>query len=130
MADGAITLQLQVLQRQYLQLVEPHQLRWPVDAVLKQPNVQAWMYHEMFDMENIKSPPPDRYQLRVLKMLVAKLERAIEDPEEDVGLPISSMESKCNCSLSTVSNCKDLTILLNPPRPTLTYTPLCAGNLR
>jgi hypothetical protein len=87
MADAPTTLQLQVLQRQYFQLVEPHQLRWPVDAVLKQPDIQAWMYHEMFDMEKIKSPPPDRYQLRVLKMLVARLERAIEDPQEDVCHP-------------------------------------------
>jgi hypothetical protein len=87
MADAPTTLQLQVLQRQYFQLVEPHQLRWPVDAVLKQSDVQAWIYHEMFDMEKIKSPPPDRYQLRVLKILVAKLERVMEDPEEDVCHP-------------------------------------------
>jgi hypothetical protein len=84
MADAPTTLQLHVLQRQYLQLVEPHQLRWPEQGMLKQPDVQAWIYHAMFDMEKIKSPPPDRYQLRVLKLLIAKLERAIEDPDEDV----------------------------------------------
>jgi hypothetical protein len=84
MADAATTVQLQVLQRQYLQLVEPHQLRWPEKAILKQPDVQAWIYHGMFNMEKIESPPPDRYQLRVLKLLIAKLEGAIEDPEEDV----------------------------------------------
>jgi hypothetical protein len=83
MAD-ATAQQLQVLQRQYFQLVEPHQLRWPEDAILMRPHVQAWMFHEMFDAGTIKSPPPDRYQLRVLKLLVSKLERAINDPEEDV----------------------------------------------
>jgi hypothetical protein len=84
MVDATTTLQLQVLSRQYFQLVEPHQLRWLEDSVLKQPNVQAWMFHEMFDTEKLKSPPPDRYQLRVLKMLISKLEGAINDPEEDV----------------------------------------------
>ncbi|KAF1917317.1 hypothetical protein BDU57DRAFT_160877 [Ampelomyces quisqualis] len=84
MVDANTTLQLQVLQRQYFQLVELHQLRWPDDATLKQPDVQGWMFHEMFDAEKLKSPPPDRYQLRVLKMLISKLEKAIDDPEEDV----------------------------------------------
>jgi hypothetical protein len=90
MAD-APTLQLQVLQRQYFQLVEPHQLRWPEDVVLMRSHVQAWMFREMFDAENIKAPPPDRYQLRVLKLLISKLERAFKDPEEDVRPPTSSL---------------------------------------
>jgi hypothetical protein len=84
MIDATTILRLQVLQRQYFQLVEPHQLRWLEDATMKQPDVQAWMFHEMFDAEKLKSPPPDRYQLRVLKMLISKLEKAIDDPEEDV----------------------------------------------
>jgi len=85
MADAATTLQLQVLQRQYFQLVEPHQLRWLDDGTLKASHIQAWMFANMFDADEIKSPPPDRYQLRVLKLLISKLERAIDDPEEDVG---------------------------------------------
>jgi hypothetical protein len=84
MADAAVTPQLRVLQRQYFQLVEPHLLRWPEDTNLKKPTVQSWMFSEMFDAEKIKSPPPDRYQLRVLKLLISKLEGAIVDPEEDV----------------------------------------------
>lgn len=84
MVTAAITSQLRVLQRQYFQLVEPHQLRWPEDTALKKSDVQAWLFHEMFDAEQIKSPPPDRYQLRVLKLLISKLEGAIVDPEEDV----------------------------------------------
>jgi hypothetical protein len=84
MADTAIIPQLHILQRQYFQLVEPHQLTWPEAATLKSYDVQAWLFGNMFDVEQIKSPPPERYQLRVLKLLVSKLERAIEDPEEDV----------------------------------------------
>ncbi|KAH3942489.1 hypothetical protein HBH53_185900 [Parastagonospora nodorum] len=83
MADPVIIPQLRVLQRQYFQLVEPHQLRWPDDVTLKKPAVQTWLFSEMFDTERIKSPPPDRYQLRVLKLLISKLEGAIHDPEED-----------------------------------------------
>jgi hypothetical protein len=82
--------QLRILQRQYLQLVEPQQLIWPNDAILKAPDVQLWLFKNLFDTANITSPPPDRYQLRVLKLLVSKLERSITDPEEDVWSPISS----------------------------------------
>lgn len=89
MADATTTRQLQVLQRQYFQLVEPQNLSWPEEDSLRQPDIQAWMFREMFDSERIKSPPPDRYQLRVLKLLISKLERAIKDPEEDVRPPIS-----------------------------------------
>jgi len=84
MADAATISQLQVLQRQYFQLVEPHQLKWLDDATLKASHTQLWIYTNMFDANQIKSPPPDRYQLRVLKLLISKLERAIDDPEEDV----------------------------------------------
>ena len=83
-------MQLQILQRQYLQLVEPSQLRWPDAQVLKRPEVQTWLFLQMFDESSIKSPPPERYQLRVLKLLIAKLERSIVDPEEDVRFPFSS----------------------------------------
>ncbi|KAF2027597.1 hypothetical protein EK21DRAFT_71607 [Setomelanomma holmii] len=89
MADAAITTILRILQRQYFQLVEPHQFRWPEDASLKRPDIQAWIFTNMFDLSKVKSPPPDRYQLRVLKLLVAKLERSIIDPEEDVRPPLS-----------------------------------------
>ncbi|XP_014561268.1 hypothetical protein COCVIDRAFT_22622 [Bipolaris victoriae FI3] len=75
--------QLRVLQRQYFQLVEPQQLRWPDDATLKRPLVQAWLFGNLFDPSKISSPPPARYQLRVLKELVGKLERSMTDPEED-----------------------------------------------
>ncbi|KAJ5056653.1 putative methyltransferase-domain-containing protein [Bipolaris maydis] len=83
--------QLRVLQRQYFQLVEPQQLRWPDDATLKRPLVQAWLFGNLFDPSKISSPPPARYQLRVLKELVGKLERSMTDPEEDVWSPISSL---------------------------------------
>lgn len=82
--------QLRILQRQYFQLVEPNQLRWPDDATLKKPEVQSWLFTNLFDPAKVTSPPPDRYQLRFLKELVSKLERSITDPEEDVRSPISS----------------------------------------
>lgn len=78
------------MQRQYLQLVEPSQLRWPDAQILKRPEVQTWIFLHMFDENSVKSPPPERYQLRVLKLLIGKLERSIVDPEEDVWFPISS----------------------------------------
>jgi hypothetical protein len=86
-------VQLRILQRQYLQLVDPLQLRWPDAKVLKSPETQSWIFLHMFDKRSVKSPPPERYQLRVLKLLIAKLERSVVDPEEDVRFPISSSRS-------------------------------------
>lgn len=91
--DAGILSQLRVLQRQYLQLVEPSQLRWPSDRVLMASDVQSWMFTNLFDLDRVKSPPPERYQLRVLKLLISKLERSIDDPEEDVRFPVSSQQS-------------------------------------
>lgn len=90
MNDDRIASQLRILQRQYFQLVEPHQLIWPENRVLRAAEVQSWLFAQMFDADAIKSPPPDRYQLRVLKLLVSKLEQSIDNPEEDVRSPISS----------------------------------------
>jgi hypothetical protein len=95
--------QLRILQRQYFQLVEPQQLRWLDDAILKLPEVQSWLFQHLFDTANITSPPPDRYQLRVLKLLISKLERAITDPEEDVRSPISSSWLSLVHSSSTIN---------------------------
>ena len=79
---------LSILKRQYFQLVEPSQLRWPENIMLKAPAVQSWLFHNLFDVERMSSLPLERYQLRVLKLLVSKLEESM-DNEEDVGLPLS-----------------------------------------
>ncbi|KAJ4354862.1 hypothetical protein N0V95_003472 [Ascochyta clinopodiicola] len=76
-------VQLRTLQRQYFQLVDPSQLRWPDAQILKRPDVQSWLFLHMFDESRVRSPPPERYQLRVLKLLISRLERSIVDPEED-----------------------------------------------
>ncbi|KAF2456460.1 putative methyltransferase-domain-containing protein [Lineolata rhizophorae] len=74
---------LRFLRKQYFQLLPVAQLQWPDSQVLKQPHVQTWLFHNLFDSEVLNYPPPQRYQLRVLKLLVSKLEAGIEDPDED-----------------------------------------------
>ncbi len=83
--------QLRILQRQYLQLVDLSRLRWPDAQVLKRAEVQSWIFLHMFNASTVRSPPPGRYQLRVLKLLISMLERSIVDPEEDVRFPVSSI---------------------------------------
>jgi hypothetical protein len=77
--------QLLLFRRQYFQLFEPDFLAWPPKQLLRDPTVQAWLYTHLFNNEKNPRMPPERYQLRVLKPLVSKIEKAIEDPEEDVG---------------------------------------------
>lgn len=75
---------LMTLRRQYFQLVEPVQLRWPDSHLLKAPAAQSWIFNNLFNVEKVSHPPPPRYQQRVLKLLISKLEKSVNDPEEDV----------------------------------------------
>ena len=77
--------QLLLFRRQYLQLFEPDFLSWPPKQLLRDADVQAWLYHNLFEAERNFRLPPGRYQIRVLKPLLAKIEQSIEDPDEDVG---------------------------------------------
>lgn len=78
--------QLLIFKRQYLQLVDPDFLIWPPKTLLRDAGIQEWLYKNLFEERQGRYLPPDRYQYRVLKALVSKLEQAVEDPEEDVGL--------------------------------------------
>ena len=92
--------QLLLFRRQYLQLFEPDFLAWPPKQLLRDPAVQAWLYKHLFDSEKNQYLPPPRYQLRVLKPLLARIEKAIEDPEEDVGSANSISQSVFHSSCS------------------------------
>ena len=76
---------VELLKRQYLQLTKPEELAFPRKELLRLPDIQAQIYNNMFNENNITYAPPERYRFRVLKRLLQALEGAIEDPEEDVG---------------------------------------------
>ena len=78
---------VELLRRQYQQLLEPEKLDIPPSAIMRKPQVQVQIYETMFKEGGLSFPPPDRYKLRVLKKLLESMEKAIEDPEEDVGCP-------------------------------------------
>ena len=78
--------QLLLFRRQYLQLFEPEFLAWPPKQLLRDADAQEWLYQSLFNADRNSYLPPERYQLRVLKPLLAKIEQAVEDPEEDVGV--------------------------------------------
>lgn len=80
--------QVELLRRQYLQMLEPDKLTLPGMEKLKIPQTQAHIFAAMFNSDNLSSMPPVRYQFRVLKKIIAALEQSITDPEEDVGFPL------------------------------------------
>ncbi|KAK8085870.1 nicotinamide n-methyltransferase [Apiospora hydei] len=82
MTDSDIDQRLVVFRRQYLQLFEPDFLAWPPLKLLKNADVQTWLYKNLFDASRVPHLPPPPYQARVLKLLVARIEKAIE--EQDV----------------------------------------------
>lgn len=72
-----------VFRRQYLQLFEPDFLLWPSRQLLRDVAIQAWLYTNLFDAQKNTVLPPERYQVRVLKLLVAKIEQAVTDAQKD-----------------------------------------------
>lgn len=75
---------VELLRRQYLQCLSPESLALPKPELLRMPEVQNQLFSDMFDESRLLYPPPVRYRFRVLKRILAALEQAIEDPEEDV----------------------------------------------
>lgn len=80
--------QVELLRRQYLQLVDPDRLSLPPDPLLILPEVQAQMFATMFQQAGIVDMPPDRYRFRVLKKLMNRLDQAFQNPEDDVRLSL------------------------------------------
>lgn len=84
--------------RQYFQLQAA--LDFPSPEHLCQDHVQQALYDELFCEALVRYRPPKRYQLRVLKELMKRIECSIDDWEEHVGeLHILSHFSSCLCSV-------------------------------
>lgn len=69
--------------RQYLQL--ELNLDYPEDEHLRNDTFQQFLYAKLFQDNALSHPPPQRYQLRVLKELTKRIEHSIQDWEEEVG---------------------------------------------
>ncbi|TVY58307.1 Protein-lysine N-methyltransferase EFM3 [Lachnellula cervina] len=74
-------VQLNRFCRQYLQL--QLELDYPAEEYLRKDAFQEAIYYTVFDESVIEHPPPPRYQLKVLKELVKRIEQSIQDWEED-----------------------------------------------
>ncbi|PGH16960.1 hypothetical protein AJ80_05028 [Polytolypa hystricis UAMH7299] len=74
---------VRLLVAQYLQVVEAHNVSIPPGYVLLKPDVQDYIYQHMFNETNIWPLPPTGYRIRILKMLLAKMEESMSDPDED-----------------------------------------------
>ncbi|KAK8053087.1 hypothetical protein PG996_012388 [Apiospora saccharicola] len=105
MADSDIDQRLVIFRRQYLQLFEPDFLAWPPLKLLKNADVQTWLYKNLFDASRVAHLPPARYQVRVLEPLIARIEKAIGNSEHDV------------VSISLVSHLGSLTANESPSEP-------------
>lgn len=70
--------------RQYLQL-EPSP-RFPDDHLLRQDETQDFLYKKLFAPDALTCAPPLRYQLRILKELVSRIEASIDDWDQHVSL--------------------------------------------
>lgn len=85
------TWQIDLLRRQYLQLVEPDQLVLPPMETLRFNEVQKQICYRMFNESGASFLPPSRYRFRVLKRIINAIEQSITDPEEDVGFSPASV---------------------------------------
>ncbi|KAH0564890.1 hypothetical protein GP486_001729 [Trichoglossum hirsutum] len=74
---------LSLFRRQYLQLFNLDSLAFPDPEYLRVESFQDLLYDSIFKPGGLAYPPNDRYQLRVLKELVLRVEQSITNPEED-----------------------------------------------
>lgn len=79
---------LRKLAAQYFQAVELPQLSIPASSILIKHAAQQWIYQNMFNEAILWPIPPLGYRSRLLKLLLAKIEESILDPEVDVRLSI------------------------------------------
>ncbi len=77
--------------RQYLQA--QLELDYPSKEYLRQHNFQQAIYRNLFHEDVVKHAPPVRYQFRVLKELIGRIEESVRDWEEEVTSSISFMLS-------------------------------------
>ena len=80
---------LQLFKRQYLQLLGVDLIVFPPRDVIIDAHFQSSLFDQIFKPGVLQHPPPERYQLRVLKALSTRIEESIVDPDEEVGLPVS-----------------------------------------
>lgn len=77
--------QIRLFRRQYLQLLDAQHLTWPSPDTLRSSQAQEWIYENLFQTDDAdRFLPPERYRLRILKLLMSKIETSIVDPEQDV----------------------------------------------
>ena len=82
--------QIRLFRRQYLQLLDAQNLTWPSSDTLRSSHAQEWIYENLFQTDHVAHfLPPERYRLRILKLLMSKIESSIVDLEEDVRVFLS-----------------------------------------
>ena len=74
--------ELNSFKRQYLQLQVT--IKYPESQYLRHEEFQNKLYAQIFSREALEYHPPQRYQLRVLKELMKRIEDSITDWEEEV----------------------------------------------
>jgi len=79
--------QLNLFRRQYLQLQVG--VRYPDPQCLRQEIFQRFLEEELFEEDSVEYQPPKRYQIRVLKELIKRVEASITDWEEEVYISIA-----------------------------------------
>ncbi|CAI7655103.1 unnamed protein product [Penicillium pancosmium] len=121
---------IHTLSKQYFQLVDVPQLSIPPNNVLIQPAVQEALYEHMFN-ESLTPLPPTTYRSRVLKLLLARIEEGITDPEEDEILD-SLMETWANLLTtpkpSALDQAQQLSQIKYTAPTTPTLTPSTSGS--
>lgn len=73
---------LVLFQRQFAQRLDLPLIKWPENALLRIYDVQIWLYNVVEEAHHERPQPS--YDRRFLKMLVSKIEEAVQDAEEPV----------------------------------------------
>jgi hypothetical protein len=83
--------ELALFKRQYLQLQAD--IRYPSRHNIRAEAFQQALNNEVFSEDAIEHHPPGRYQMRVLKELMRRIESSITDWDQDVSIEFCSITS-------------------------------------
>ncbi|KAF3018798.1 Protein fam86a [Neopestalotiopsis sp. 37M] len=85
---------LLLFRAQYLQCLDPDFLTWPPVALLKQPDAHVFLYKRLFDPAKVPYRPSASYEVKVLEMLIGRIQRAVPGAGATESESLTHMQSR------------------------------------
>ncbi|ETS75302.1 hypothetical protein PFICI_12246 [Pestalotiopsis fici W106-1] len=89
-----VDVPLLLFRAQYLQCLDPDFLTWPPTALLRQLDAQVFLYKRIFDPVKVPYRPSVSYEVKVLEMLIDRIQKAMPGAAAAESEPLKNMQSR------------------------------------